>query len=131
MALQLQSYVLSMQQVRCLSPMFIFPRKRMESTLIQASPESVGYSNPNGWIDADLFVKGLEYFAASTNAYTENQQIIIMDGHHSHKTLAAIIQRHTTASYVTSIHTQPLDSTFFKSLQTAYNNSVDTWMGTN
>ena len=55
-----------------------------------ATPASVGYCSPNGWIDADLFIKLFEHFAASTNARTENQQIVIIDGHHSHKPLAAI-----------------------------------------
>ena len=74
-----------------LPPVCIFPRKRMVATLMNgAPPDSVGYCSPNGWIDAYLFVKWLEHFAASTNACTENQQIIIMDGHHSHKTLVAI-----------------------------------------
>ena len=54
-ALRLQSCVPSMQQV---PPMFIFPRKRMVAALMNgAPPESVGYCSPNGWIDADLFVK--------------------------------------------------------------------------
>ena len=106
-----------------LPPMFIFPRKRMVAVLMNgAPPESVGCCIPNGWIDADLFVKWLEHFAASTNACKENQQIIIMDGHHSHKTLAAItfarskgIQLLVLPPHCTH-RMQPLDTTFFKSL---------------
>ena len=121
-----------------LPPMFIFPRKRMVTALMNgAPPESVGYCSPNGWIDADLFVKRLEHFAPSTNACKENQQIIIMDGHHSHKTLAAItfarskgIQLLVLPPHCTH-RMQPLDTTFFKSLKTAYNNAVDSWMVTN
>ena len=94
-----------------LPSMFIFPRKRMVAALMNgATPESVDYSSPNGWIGADLFVKWLEHFAASTNACKENQQIIIMDGHHSHNTFGCDnlreIQRHTAARSATSVHTQ-------------------------
>ena len=112
-----------------------FPRKRIVAALLNgAPPESVGYCSPNGWIDADVFVKWLEHFAASTNACTENHQIIIMDGHHSHKSLAAItfarskdIQLLVLPPHCTH-RMQPLDTTFFKS---AYNNAVDSWMVTN
>ena len=119
-----------------LPPMFIFPRKRMVATLMNgAPPDYVGYCSPNGWIDADFFVKWLEHFDVSTNAYTENQQI--MDGHHSHKTLAAITfaRSKDIQLLVLPLHCthrmQPLDTTFFKSLKTAYNNAVDSWMVTN
>ena len=60
-----------------------------------------------------------------------------MDGHHSHKTLAAItfarskhIQLLVLPPHCTH-RMQPLDTTFFKSLKTAYNNAVDSWMVTN
>ena len=93
------------------------------------------YCSPNGWIDADGFVKWLEHFAASTNAWTENQQI--MDGHHSHKTLAAVTFARSKGIQLLVVpprctrRMQPLDTTFFKSLKTAYNNAVDSWMVTN
>ncbi|KAK2191334.1 hypothetical protein NP493_54g05037 [Ridgeia piscesae] len=94
-----------------------------------APPESVGYCSPNGGINVGLFVKWLEHFAASTNASTENQPIIFMDGHHGHKTLAAItfarskgIQLLVLPPHCTR-RMQPLDTTFLKSLKTAYNNA--------
>ena len=82
----------------------------MVAALMNVAPtESAGYCSPNGWIDADLFVIWLEHFTVSTNACTVNQQIIIMDGYHSHKILAAIIfarSKGITASSATSLHTQ-------------------------
>ena len=133
-----QSYSRVCHQCSSLSPMFIFPRKRMVAALMNAvPPESKGYCSPNGWIDADLFVKWLEHFAASTNACTENQQIISTDGHHSHKTLAAITLARSKGIKLLVLpphcthRMQPLDTTFFKSLKTAYNNAVDTRMVTN
>ena len=73
-------------------PMFIFPRKRMVDTLMTgAPPQSVGYASSSGWTDADLFIKWLQHFVKCTNASKEVQQIIVLDGHHSHKTLAAVL----------------------------------------
>ena len=37
----------------------------------RAPSESVNYCSPNGWIDADVFVKWLKHLAASTNALVQ------------------------------------------------------------
>ena len=75
-----------------LSPLMIFPRKRMLPGLINgAPPQAVGYVSPSGWTDHDLFLKWLEHFVTFTNSSKESQHIIIiLDGHHiCHKSLAA------------------------------------------
>ena len=74
-----------------LPPMLIFPRKRMlDQLMIGAPAQSVGFCSPNGWTDCDLFVKWLQHFVSITNASTDNPQVIILDGHNSHKSLEAI-----------------------------------------
>ena len=66
-------------------PMFIFPRKRMVDSLMNGSPpQSVGYCSANGWTDSSLFLQWLQHFQKCTNASKSAQQIIILDGHHSH-----------------------------------------------
>ena len=68
-----------------LPPMMIFPRKRMLDILMNgAPPQSVGYASRSGWTDSQLFIKWLEHFVKFTNASPEKQQIIVIDGHHSH-----------------------------------------------
>jgi len=121
-----------------LPPMIIFPRKRMVDTLMNgAPPQSVGCCSDSGWTDSTLFVKWLEHFAQVTNCSVTSPQIIVMDGHHSHKTLAAILYaREHGISLITlpphSTHKmQPLDRTYFKSLKCAYQMQCDSWMVAN
>ncbi|XP_064596786.1 uncharacterized protein LOC135463456 [Liolophura sinensis] len=117
-------------------PMFIFPRKRMNDTLMTgAPPQSVGYANPSGWTDSELFIKLLEHFASFTNATQgSHEQIVILDGHHSHKTLAAVTFARAHGIHLLTLppHSthkmQPLDRTYFKSLKSAYNVAADSWM---
>ena len=72
-------------------PMFIFPRKRMNDALMNgAPPGSVGASSPSGWMDADTFLEWLQHFADHAKPSPEEPHILILDGHVSHKTLAAI-----------------------------------------
>jgi len=74
-----------------LPPMYIFPRKRMVDSLMKDAPtQAVGYASPSGWTDSDLFVKWLEHFVKFTNTSCDNPHLIVLDGHHSHKTLGAV-----------------------------------------
>ena len=121
-----------------LPPMYIFYRKRMVEVLMNgAPPQSVGYVSDSGWTDSELFVKWLEHFVAITNASTNAQHAIIMDGHQSHKTLAAVnfARRHGIHLLTLPSHSthkmQPLDRTFFKALKSAYNAEADSWMVSN
>ena len=115
--------------------MYVFPRKRMQESLMNgAPPQSKGYTSDKGWTDSDLFVKWLEHFAEQTNASKETPSLILLDGHHSHKTLSAInfcrekgidlltFPPHTTHKL------QPLDRSYFKSLKSSYNSCADRWL---
>ena len=119
-------------------PMMIFPRKRMIDTLMNgAPPQSLGCCSATGWTDSNLFVKWLRHFKQFTNCSPATPQIVIMDGHHSHKTLEAILfARENGITLITlpphSTHKlQPLDRTYFKSLKCAYRSECDSWMVTN
>ena len=121
-----------------LPPMFIFPRKRMVESLMTGAPcQSVGYRSSTGWTDSDLFLKWLEHFASFTNAALDVPQIVILDGHHSHKTLAAVEYARSRGITLITLppHTtrkmQPLDRAYFKSLKSAYNAAADSWMVAN
>ncbi|KAK7478675.1 hypothetical protein BaRGS_00030060 [Batillaria attramentaria] len=121
-----------------LPPMYIFPRKRMVDTLMKdAPPQAVGYANPSGWSDDGLFMMWLQHFAGLVNCSRENRHIILLDGHHSHKTLQAIeFCRDNGIELITlpphSTHRmQPLDRTYFRTLKSAFNAEADSWMVTN
>ena len=116
-------------------PLFIFPRKRMVESLMNSAPTgAVGYCTESGWTDEQTFLKWLKHFSGIAKPCTEEKHIIILDGHHSHKTLEAIefaqlkgIEMLTLPPHCTH-RMQPLDRTFFKSLKTAYNAAADSWM---
>ena len=67
----------------------------------------------------------------------QEKHIIILDGHHSHKSLAAIeYARENGIEMITlpphSTHKmQPLDKAFFFPLKTAYNKACNAWMSSN
>ena len=118
-----------------LPPMFIYPRTRMVDALLKgAPPQSVGYTSASGWTDSQLFVKWLQHFVCFTNSSKNNQHIIILDGHHSHKTYEAVTYGRNNGIHLLTLppHSthkmQPLDRTYFKSLKSGYNTAADSWM---
>ena len=107
----------------------------MTETLMNgAPPQSVGYASSSGYVDADLFLK---HFVRSASPSTEKPNIIILDGHHSHKTLAAVEFCRANGIHLLTLppHSthkmQPLDRTYFKSMKSAFNNLADDYMVTN
>ena len=121
-----------------LPPMLIFPRKRMIDALMQgAPPQSAGYCSDNGWTDSELFFRWLEHFVSMTNASVNVPHIIILDGHHSRKTLAAVefARNHGITLITLPPHCthkmQPLDRTYCKAFKSAYSVAADNWMVSN
>ena len=121
-----------------LPPMFVFPRKNMRSTLMEgAPPGSVGELSDKGWTNDDIFIKWLTHFKQFSRCSPENRCLIIVDGHGSHKTLAAInFCRENGIDLIslppnTTNKLQPLDRTYFKSFKAAYNRNCDSWMMNN
>ena len=119
-------------------PFLIWPRQRMVATLMHGTPPgSTGIATPSGWMDSDTFLHWLEHFVKHAKPSKELPHILIVDGHHSHKTLQAIeyARDHGVIMITLPPHTthklQPLDRTFFKSLKSAYNRAADSWMSTN
>lgn len=118
-------------------PLFIYPRKRMILALMNGAPiGSIAAVTASGWIDADVFLIWLQHFAKVAKCHKEDPHLIILDGHHSHKTIAAInfAREHGIIMIQLPPHCthrlQPLDRTFFKSLKSAYRRAADNWMVT-
>ena len=117
-----------------LPPMLIFPRKRLVDALMQgAPPQAVGYCSDNGWTDSNLFIRWLEHLVKLTNASANTPQIIVLDGHHSHTTLAAVeLSRSHGITLITlpphcTHKMQPLDRTYFKSFKSAVSRLITGW----
>ena len=107
----------------------------MVDALMQgAPPQSIGCCSDNGWTESGPFVRWLEHFVKTTNASINTPQLIILDGHHSHKTLAEVefCRSHGITLITLPPHCthkmQPLDRSYFKSFKSAYNAAADSWM---
>ncbi|XP_065664687.1 uncharacterized protein LOC136086321 [Hydra vulgaris] len=116
-------------------PLFIFPRKRMTDRLAVGAPsDSIIKVSSCGWTDSSLFIEWITHFVDVTHASKTNEQLIVLDGHHSHKTLEAInfcrdngIHLITLPPHCTH-KMQPLDRTFFKPLKVGYNTAASNWV---
>ena len=115
-------------------PFIIFPRKKMNDRLMRDTPPgSVGAVSDSGWSDSQIFLSWLEHFIKNVKPSVNEKVLLLLDGHSSHKTLAAELARangiillcfppHTTHKL------QPLDVSFFFPLKQAYNSECDKWM---
>ena len=119
-------------------PMMIFPRKRMVDSLMHNAPAgAVGLCTTKGWKDEDCFVKWLQHFTSIAKPSQDKKHIIILDGHHSHKTLQAVQFSRANGIELLTLppkcthKMQPLDVSFFKPFKAAYNSACDTWMVAN
>ena len=116
-------------------PLLVFPRKRMTDRLAVGAPSgSVVRVNSSGLTDSFLFIEWLTHFIVVTHASKTNEQLIVLDGHHSHKTLEAINFCRDNGIHLIALpphrthKMQPLDHTFFKPLKVGYNTAVSNWM---
>lgn len=116
-------------------PLFIFPRKRMNERLLCGAPAgSIGGVTDSGWMDSTLFLQWLRHFCDNIGCIPQRPHILILDGHHSHKTLEAVLLAKERGVIMITIpphcshKMQPLDRTFFKSFKAKYNTAADNWM---
>ena len=118
-------------------PMLIFPRARMKPGLLDDAPVgAIGAANPSGWITEDLFTKWFDHFVAEVQPASRHEPtLLIMDGHSAHTRNIAVIAKARDQNVILlslpshSTHRmQPLDVSFFKSVNTFYDAEVQTWM---
>ena len=94
----------------------------------------MGFSSATGCTDRKLFLQWLEHFVKLKNSSPERKHLLVLDGHHSHKSLEAndYCREHGVELITLPPHSlhkiQPLDKTFFRSLKAAYNAEIDCWM---
>jgi hypothetical protein len=72
-------------------PMLIFARKRFKAELMDGTlAGTVGVCREKGWMDSELFLEYLKHFVRFVNCSPTNKVLLLLDGHGSHKTLAAV-----------------------------------------
>lgn len=117
-------------------PMFIFPRKRMKSELMEGAPVgTIGRCSPSGYIDMDIFLDFLRHFVKSVKCSKESKVLLILDGHTSHtKSIDAISFARDNGVILLSLpphcshKLQPLDLAFFKPLNVYYSSECSKWL---
>ena len=116
--------------------MIIFPRVRMKPAFMDEAPAgALGVAAKAGWINEELFSKWLHHFLETTQpAAHQSKTLLILDGHSSHvKNLDVITKARQNNVIILSLPShcthrmQPLDVSFFKSLNARYNTTVQTW----
>jgi hypothetical protein len=116
-------------------PAFVIPRKRSRRELADnAPPGSLFLYQQRGWMDSEQFLIYLRHFVAHVRPSPTLPVLLILDGHHSHKTLAAIQYSRENGLILLCLpphcthKLQPLDVAFFKSFKSYYNKAVENWL---
>ncbi|KAK3782367.1 hypothetical protein RRG08_027915 [Elysia crispata] len=72
--------------------MMIFPRVNYRDHFIRGAPSgTVGFANPSGWMNKELFIKFLEHLIKQTNYSLDSKILLIMDNHETHIALEVIV----------------------------------------
>lgn len=118
-------------------PILIFPRGRMKQGLLDDAPVgSIGAANPSGWINEELFTKWFDHFVTVVQPASRHEPtLLILDGHASHiRNVEVICKARDEIVIILSLPSrcthrlQPLNVSFFKSLNTFYDAEVQIWM---
>ena len=120
-------------------PIIIFKRKRLPPELKDGAPcGSIVTCNETGWMSSEIFLQWLQHFIAWVKPSSSKPILLVLDGHSTHvKNLKAILLARSANVIMLSLppHTthkaQPLDKTFFKPLQTYYDQAVEKWLRVN
>jgi len=118
-------------------PMLIFPRARMKPSLMDSAPTgAVAEVNKSGWITEAIFTKWFQHFISSVQPQSRSEPVVLlMDGHCSHTGNLDVVEMaiaHNVILIVLPSHCthrlQPLDVSFFKSLNSNYDAEIVAWL---
>ena len=119
-------------------PLFIFPRVKFHDYMIKEGPPGcVGFANPSGWMNSEIFIEWIKHFVKYSNCSQESPVLLLLDSHESHisvKGLELAIQHGITMISFPphcSHKLQPLYRTVFGPLKRFYNSACDNWMVSN
>ncbi|XP_033226015.1 uncharacterized protein LOC117178694 [Belonocnema kinseyi] len=119
-------------------PALIFHRKKMKGySMNNALPGSIGMVSDSGFINTNMFMEYLHHFRDNVQPTKENSELLILDNHSSHFSLAVVnycrengIHLLTLPPY-SSHKMQPLDRGFFGSLKIRFAYECDKWLSAN
>ncbi|XP_071575280.1 uncharacterized protein [Temnothorax nylanderi] len=118
-----------------LPPFFIFPRKTFKEHFLNGGPPGCrGEANPSGWMNAEHFVKFLQFFQSHVRASVDAPVLLILDNHESHLSIAGLDYCKTNGIIVLSLpphcshKLQPLDGTVYGPLKKCIHTQCDNWM---
>ncbi|XP_065642819.1 uncharacterized protein LOC136074429 [Hydra vulgaris] len=105
-----------------------------ERGTLEGPPGCVGFANPSGWMNSEIFIEWIKHFVKYSNCSQESPVLLLLDSHESHisvKGLELAIQHGITMISFPphcSHKLQPLDRTVFGPLKRFYNSACDNWM---
>ncbi|XP_065658158.1 uncharacterized protein LOC136082668 [Hydra vulgaris] len=66
-------------------PLFIFPRVKFHDYMIKEGPPGcVGFANPSGWMNSEIFIEWIKHFVKYSNCSQESPVLLLLDSHESH-----------------------------------------------
>nr|XP_047133857.1 MFS-type transporter clz9-like [Hydra vulgaris] len=118
--------------------LFVFPKVKFHDYIIkEESPGCVGFANPSGWMNSDIFIEWIKHFVRYSNWSHESLVLLLLDSHKSHISVRALdlAIQHVIAMLSFPPHCthklQPLGRTVFGPFKWFYNAACDNWMVTN
>ena len=115
----------------------IFARKKFKNELFDGAPTgTLGLINDSGWMTGEQFLKWLKHFKEHANPTIERKELLLVDGHSSHKHIDVLTYAKENGIVMLSFpphcthRLQPLDVTFFAPLKIFYNQEVSKWLRT-
>ncbi|XP_004208758.2 uncharacterized protein LOC101237033 [Hydra vulgaris] len=119
-------------------PLYVFSRVKFHDYMIkEGPPKCVGFANPSGWMNSDIFIEWIKYFGRYSNCSHESPVLFLLDSHKSHisvRTLDLAIQHGITMLNFSPHCThklQPFNRTVFGPLKRFNNAACDNWVVTN
>lgn len=116
-------------------PALIFPRKNMKNELMDGAPiGSAAFTQENGYMNAEIFVKWLKHFVKYVKPSQEKKVLLLLDGHSSHKSLDALVYAKENGIIIFCFpphcthRVQPLDVSFYSPLVAYYNQELTNWL---
>ncbi|XP_004206812.2 uncharacterized protein LOC101235674 [Hydra vulgaris] len=71
--------------------LFVFPRVKFHDYMIkEGSPGCLGFANPSGWMNSDIFIEWIKYFVRYLNCSHESPVLLLLDSHKSHISVRAL-----------------------------------------
>ncbi|GBM87720.1 hypothetical protein AVEN_50882-1 [Araneus ventricosus] len=116
--------------------MFVFPRKKENSLLMNdAPPGSFAVYHESGWINKETFLVWFKTFIEHSNPGPKQPVLLIINGHNSHTKSLELVNLARANNVVllcypphTTQRLQPLDVSFMAPLSTFYEQETRKWL---